>query len=34
MNWEKRIIVEPEILVGKPTIKGTRLSGEFIIFSN
>jgi len=24
MNWQERIIVDPEILVGKPVIKGTR----------
>ena len=31
MNWQKRIIVDPGILVGKPVIKGTRLAVEFII---
>jgi uncharacterized protein (DUF433 family) len=31
MNWQERIIIDPEILVGKPVIKGTRLSVEFII---
>lgn len=31
MNWQERIIVDPEILVGKPVIKGTRLAVEFII---
>ena len=31
MNWEERIIIDPEILVGKPVIKGSRLSVEFII---
>lgn len=31
MSWQERIIVDPEILVGKPVIKGTRLSVEFII---
>ena len=30
-DWEKRIIVDPEILAGKPVIKGTRLSVEFIL---
>ncbi len=31
MNWEERIVIDPEILLGKPVIKGTRLSVEFII---
>nr|WP_268896657.1 DUF433 domain-containing protein [Hassalia byssoidea] len=24
MSWQERIVINPEILVGKPTIKGTR----------
>lgn len=31
MNWQDRIISDKEILLGKPTIKGTRLSVEFIL---
>jgi uncharacterized protein (DUF433 family) len=31
MNWQDRIVVDPEILVGKPVIKGARLAVEFII---
>jgi uncharacterized protein (DUF433 family) len=31
MNWQERIIVDPNILVGKPIIKGTRLSVELIL---
>jgi uncharacterized protein (DUF433 family) len=31
MDWQNRIVVNPEILVGKPVIKGTRLAVEFII---
>lgn len=31
MNWQERIIIDPEILVGKPVIKGTRLAVEFIV---
>ena len=31
MNRQDRIIVDPEILVGKPVVKGTRLSVEFIV---
>ena len=30
-GWEERIVVDPRILAGKPVIKGTRLSVEFII---
>ncbi len=31
MEWESRITLNPNILVGKPIIKGTRLAVEFII---
>lgn len=31
MNWQDRIIVDPAILVGKPVIKGTRLSVDFLL---
>jgi len=31
MNWQERIVVNPEILVGKPVVKRTRLAVEFII---
>lgn len=31
MNWQERIVVNPEILAGKPVIKGTRLAVEFIV---
>ena len=31
MNGQNRIVVDPEILVGKPIIQGTRISVEFII---
>ncbi len=31
MIWQERIVLNPEILVGKPVVKGTRLAVEFII---
>jgi uncharacterized protein (DUF433 family) len=31
MNWREHITVDPEILVGKPIIKGTRISVELIL---
>lgn len=31
MTWQERVVVDPEILVGKPVIKGTRLAVEFIL---
>lgn len=31
MNWQDRITVDPNVLVGKPIVKGTRISVEFII---
>lgn len=31
MNWRERIVCNPEILCGKPTIKGTRISVELIL---
>jgi uncharacterized protein (DUF433 family) len=31
MPWTERIIVDPEILAGKPVIRGTRLAVEFIL---
>lgn len=31
MNWQERIVVDPNILVGKPVVKGTRLAVEFIV---
>lgn len=31
MEWQQRIILDPDILAGKPIVKGTRLAVEFII---
>lgn len=30
-DWQERISIDPDILVGKPTVRGTRLAVEFII---
>jgi uncharacterized protein (DUF433 family) len=31
MNWKDHITADPAVLVGKPVIKGTRLSVEFTL---
>jgi uncharacterized protein (DUF433 family) len=31
MNDHDRIIVDPEVLLGKPVVRGTRLSVEFLL---
>jgi len=31
MPWSERIIVDPEVLAGKPVIKGTRLPVQLIL---
>ncbi|MGD0624814.1 MAG: DUF433 domain-containing protein [Thermodesulfobacteriota bacterium] len=31
MDWKDRIIIDPEVLTGKPIVKGTRLAVEFIV---
>lgn len=31
MDWRETIVSDPEILVGKPTIRGTRISVEFLL---
>jgi len=30
-DWQERIVVDPKVLVGKPLVRGTRLSVEFIL---
>ena len=31
LNWEDRIVIDPEILAGKPIVRGTRLAVDFVI---
>jgi len=31
MDWRERIVVDPDVLVGKPIVRGMRLAVEFII---
>lgn len=31
MNWNERIVSDKNVLLGKPVIKGTRISIEFIL---
>ena len=31
MNWQDYITIDPDILVGKPVINGTRLSIDFVL---
>jgi len=31
MNWQERIVVDPNVLAGKPVVKGTRIAVEFIL---
>ena len=31
MDWRKRIVVDPKIQVGKPVIRGTRLTVELML---
>ena len=30
-SWQERITVDPKVMVGKPIIRGTRLTVEFVI---
>ena len=31
MDWRERIILDPQVLTGKPVVKGTRLAVEFVL---
>ncbi|GEO05663.1 hypothetical protein AAE02nite_33270 [Adhaeribacter aerolatus] len=31
MNWQEYIVEDKNIIVGKPTLKGTRISVEFLV---
>jgi len=31
MDWRQRITVDPDVLVGKPVVKGTRIAVELVI---
>ena len=31
MDWRSRIVANPDVLVGKPIIKGTRISVELVM---
>ncbi len=31
MDWQDRIVKDPSILAGKPTVKGTRISVELVV---
>lgn len=31
IDWEDWIVVDPEVMVGKPVVKGTRITAEFVL---
>ena len=31
MDWRERIVVDPAVLVGKPIVKGPRISVELVV---
>jgi uncharacterized protein (DUF433 family) len=31
MNWRDRISIDPDVAVGKPVVKGTRIAVELVI---
>ena len=31
MDWREHLVIDPDILVGKPVVRGTRLTAEFVL---
>lgn len=31
MEWDQRIVVNPDVLGGKPVVRGTRIAVEFVM---
>jgi uncharacterized protein (DUF433 family) len=31
MPWQERIVIDPAVLVGKPVVRGTRISVEWVV---
>ena len=31
IDWEDHIVADPEVMVGKPVVKGTRITAEFVL---
>lgn len=31
MDWRERIVVDSQVLAGKPVVRGTRLAVEFVV---
>lgn len=31
MTWEERIVIDPAVVTGKPVVRGTRMTVEFIL---
>jgi uncharacterized protein (DUF433 family) len=31
MVWKDRIVIDPNVLVGKPIVKGTRIAVQFVV---
>jgi uncharacterized protein (DUF433 family) len=31
MSWQERIVLDPQVLSGKPVVRGSRLAVEFLV---